>query len=382
MKHTKKWFMLISSMIIAALLLSSVAFASPDQPADAQDTTLITDEPAQPQTLTTDDGVLELTLPNSSWKQLNDDSNWVSLSSGTDHITIDHLSNGEQLPDVTIAKDPIVQVYEVFYSTQNEVFILTGTVETANCMDEVRAIIESFKVLQYDTKQAVPDQPDQPEYGLREIGENMYCTSEDGVHVRSGCSTDDDIIGGVQYGDEVYVNGMVTKDGQDYGWLQIQLDNGVGYVWGEFFDENPPDPQPTPTPTDESMFLFMPEGGNIDIFQFTDGVWRSYDGSMTYNVAQDGVWGDENGTVYYDSPFNPHMDPYATGDELTCYSHDHSEVTLYVFSDDTWRDEMNELYVDNGDGTITGPHGFIFYENEEDIPDDPQPLMLGAEDDS
>jgi len=376
MKRTKKWLLLISCMIIAALLLSSVAFASPDQPADAQDSTLITDEPAQPQTLTTDDGVLQLTLPNSSWKQLNDDSNWVSLSSGTDHITIDHLSNGEKLPDVTIAKDPIAQVYEVFYSTQNEIFILTGTVESANCMDEVRAIIDSFKVLQYDTKQAVPDQPPQPEYGLREIGENMYCTSEDGVHVRSGCSTDDDIIGGVQYGDQVYVNGMVTKDGQDYGWLQIQLDNTVGYVWGEFFDENPPAPQPDPTPTDESMFLFMPEGGNIDIFQFTDGVWRSYDGSMTYNVAQDGVWGDEDGTIYYDSPFNPHMDPSSTGEELTVYSHDHSEVTLYVFSDGTWRDELNELYVDNGDGTITGPHGFIFYENEEDIPDDPQPLML------
>ena len=31
MKRTKKWLLLISCMIIAALLLSSVAFASPDQ---------------------------------------------------------------------------------------------------------------------------------------------------------------------------------------------------------------------------------------------------------------------------------------------------------------------------------------------------------------
>lgn len=376
MKPKRKWLVLFCSVVIAALMLPMIAAASPDQPADGQDAAVVAAQPAQPQVFTTEDGVLQVTLPDDSWKQINDQSSWLALSSGTDHIEIDHLSNGDQLPAMEIAGDAIAEVYQVIYSTKNEVFVLTGTVEDAHNMDEVRGIIDSFKVLKYDTKQAEqpkqPEQPADPVYDIRPIGQNMYCTSDSGVHVRSGYSTDDSIIGGVSYGEQVYVNGMVTKDGQDYGWLQIAYNNSVGYVWGEFFDPNQPAPPAPPTPIEGSgIFLYDANGGNIDIFQFTDGVWRSYDGSVVYTEDENGVWTGSDGSVYYDSPFNPNMDPYPTGDNWTVYSADGTPALLYAFSDGTWRDDLNNIYTPNGDGTITGPHGFPYYESEEDIPDPP-----------
>lgn len=374
MLRNGKLMVLLSCVMIAALLLPMTVFASEDQPAENETSVVIQDEPAQPQTITTDDGVLEIVVPDSSWKQLNDEGSWLALSSGTDHITVEHLSNGEKLPDIAIAGDDIAEVFQVFYSTDNEVFILTGTVEDAHHTDEVRKIIESFQILQYDTKQAV--KPAEPVFDIRPIEENMYCIAEGGVHVRAGCSTDYDIIGGVNYGDEVYVNGMVTKDGQDYGWLQIQIgqtDDAVGYVWGEFFDVNQPEPQPVVT--DESMFLYDPAGGNIDIFEFTDGSWRSYDGSVIYYAQGDGSWTGSDGSFYYDDMFNPNMDPGATEEEVTVYSADKEQVILYVFTDGTWRDDMNEIYTPNGDGTIAGPHGFPFYETEEDVPDPTEPIV-------
>ena len=42
---------------------------------------------------------------------------------------------------------------------------------------------------------------------------------------------------------------------------------------------------------------------------------------------------------------------------------------------------MNDVYYPNGDGTITGPHGFPFYETEEDIPDQPGPPLLYSTED-
>ena len=381
MKLSRKWLLLLCCVLVTALVLPMSIAASPDQPADGQDAAVTADQPAQPRTFTTDDGVMQLTLPDDSWKQINDEGSWLALSSGTDHITVDHLSNGDPLPTVVIADDQNVEVYQVFYSTKDEVFVATGTVEDAAHMDEVCDIIESFKVLEFGTLKA--KQPDQPSFDLRPIGENMYCIADDGVHVRSGCSTDDAIIGGVSYGDQVYVNGMVTKDGQDYGWLQIQYGNDVGYVWGEFFDVNQPaPPQPDPVVTDTSMFLYAPAGGNIDWFQWTDGIWRSYDGSIVYIDDGNGLWTASDGSIYYSDPFNPNMDPCVTDDELTVYSADDEPVTLFVYTDGSWRDGMNDLYYPNGDGTITGPHGFPFYETEEDIPDQPGPPLLYSTDDS
>ena len=380
MKLSRKWLLLLCGVIMTALVLPMSIAASPDQPADGQDAAVSTDQAAQPRIFTTDDGVMQLTLPDDSWKQINDEGSWLALSSGTDHITVDHLSNGDPLPAVVIADDQNAEVYQVFYSTKDEVFVATGTVEDAACMDEVCEIIESFKVLKFGTLQA--KQPEQPKFDLRPIGQNMYCIADDGVHVRSGCSTDDAIIGGVNYGDQVYVNGMVTKDGQDYGWLQIQYGNDVGYVWGEFFDVNQPaPPQPDPVVTDTSMFLYAPAGGNIDLFQWTDGIWRSYDGSIVYTDDGNGLWTASDGSIYYSDPFNPNMDPCVTDDELTVYSADDEPVTLFVYTDGSWRDGMNDVYYPNGDGTITGPHGFPFYETEEDIPDQPGPPLLYSTED-
>ena len=60
---------------------------------------------AEPQVFTTSDGVLSIELPDENWKEMADPAKWVSFSDGANLITLEHLSNGEALPDIAIADD-------------------------------------------------------------------------------------------------------------------------------------------------------------------------------------------------------------------------------------------------------------------------------------
>ena len=51
-------------------------------------------------TFTTPDGILSIDLPAENWTALQDPSKWVALSDGSNMITIEHFSNGEDLPQI------------------------------------------------------------------------------------------------------------------------------------------------------------------------------------------------------------------------------------------------------------------------------------------
>ena len=93
--------------------------------------------PAAAETFTTSDGVLSVELPNDDWKEIEDSNKWVVLSDGDDTVSIEHYSNGEKLPDMAIADDHYVNVYQAIASTQNEVFIITGSVVDSEKISEV-----------------------------------------------------------------------------------------------------------------------------------------------------------------------------------------------------------------------------------------------------
>ena len=159
---------------------------------------------------TTENGVLSIKLPAEDWKEITDPTRWVVLSNGVDMITIDHFSNGEKLPDITVADSHYTNVYEAIYSTQNEVFLITGFVANEESITEVCNAIMSVKVLKYNTKQAVKKVAvEAKQFTIREINKTFYVTS-DGVNVRSGCSVSDPIIGGLHKGNAVNVRGRFS----------------------------------------------------------------------------------------------------------------------------------------------------------------------------
>ncbi|MFR3320801.1 MAG: hypothetical protein ACLTSZ_06010 [Lachnospiraceae bacterium] len=89
---------------------------------------LLSGSSAFAQDFTTDDSVMTLTLPDKEgWEQVEDSHTWMTLSNGTDRITLLHYRNGEPLPAITIADQNFSRTCQSILSTRNEVFIITGS---------------------------------------------------------------------------------------------------------------------------------------------------------------------------------------------------------------------------------------------------------------
>ena len=325
--------------------------------------------PAAAETFTTSDGVLSIELPDESWKEMEDSTKWIVLSDGGNIVTIDHFSNGEKLPDMAVADDHYVNVYQAVFSTQNEVFIITGSVVDAEKIPDVANMILSTKVLKYNTKLAVRKEEPAPaagEFTTVPVDKTMYVAA-DGLNVRAGCSTDDQILGSFGSGAAVHVTGVVQKNGADYGWYQVSYGNGIGYVSAGFLSDNAPaQKKEADTASSETTY-----SGSVKTVYGEDG------SVMTLYEALDGFWYDKSGTAYtrltdyefqvyegnkrvftYDitevtNDYNPedYSQDYndVSDGVVTAYGEDGSAVTLYEASDGYWYDREGTAYIKHSD---------------------------------
>ena len=283
MRHFNKLIVLLIAGIMAFTLTAVAGEPASEQTAEAP----VTLPAGEVKVFVTPDSVLSIEAPadNDKWAVIPDDKKLLAISDGTDTITVEHYANGEELPEVALAKDDLVQIYQVYFSTKNEVFIVTGEVTVAAEMPYIRQAVNSFKVLKYDTKQAKQDDTDtqpQAEYDIRKIESDMYCTATEVVNVRASYSTDSDRIGFVSFQEKVYVIGQVTKDGQDTGWLQIQYGDGVGYVYETWFDSTRPE---DPQRTGDQLTLYREDGASTKtIYYYTDNHWRDDNGQIYYQI--------------------------------------------------------------------------------------------------
>jgi len=315
----------------------------------------------------TPDGVLSIEVPadNDKWTVMQDDQKWFAMSDGKDTITVEHYSNGEALPPVTLANDKFVQVYQVYFSTENEVFIVTGEVTSAEDMSYVRNAVNSFKVLKYDTKKKAAVTPPEANYGIREIESDMYCNTPDGVNVRASWSTDSNTIGGISYKEKVYVIGEVTKDGADTRWLKIKYGDREGYVYDAWFDtDKPADPERS----GEEKTVYSSDGTlSRTIYFYNDGVWRD-DAGNTYSGGMSAEAKCSDGTVWYEeSAAEPYVDePYRVDGEITLYREDNgSTKEIYYYSDNQWRDEYGRIFYAIAEHTwdVEGHGQYFWYDD-------------------
>ena len=289
--------------------------------------------PTAAETFTSADGVLSIELPNEAWKQVEDPTKWIAFSDGGNVITVDHFSNGEKLPDMSVANEHYVNVYQAVFSTQNEVFIITGSVVDAAKIPEITATILSAKVLKYDTKLAVGKEN---AFTVIPLDKTMYVTS-DSLNVRSSCSTDSKVIGGYAKGSPVKVTGSVQKDGKDLGWYQVNYENKTtGYVSGEFLSDNAPaaseSSKSSSSDSDsssKSIFtgsvtkVFDEDGNAYTLYETTDGYWRDNDG-IVYVELSDSEFQVKEGmkrlSIYYNGPDdNDYSDQEGEGNLQYCY---------------------------------------------------------------
>lgn len=311
--------------------------------------------PAAAETFTSEDGVFSIELPNENWKQVEDPAKWIALSDGGSVITVEHYSNGEKLPDISVADNQYVNVYQAVFSTQNEVFIITGSVVDAAKIPEVANAIISAKVLKYDTKLAVGKEKEikTKEFSIVPAEKTMYVTAE-WLNVRRGCSVDEMAIGGFGYGASVKVLGAVYRNGEDIGWRQVEYEGGTGYVSGKFLSDTKPEPKKEEKKTEESSSKSSSE---ITYTGSVKTVYDEYGEAFTLYEGTDGYWRDRSGTEYVQlsdtefqvrngnkrlSTYYSYDDSFETGDGY----HAPGDQPDYYYDDD----DDNNYDFETGDG--------------------------------
>lgn len=331
--------------------------------------------PAAAATYTSSDGVLSIDFPNDNWKEIQDPTKWIALSDGGNVITIDHYSNGEKLPEMTVADDHYVNTYQAVFSTQNEVFVITGLVVDSAAISDIANAIISAKVLQFNTKLAVKQTQTAEtaasatgQYTLAPTDKTMYVTSN-GLNVRSGYSTSDPIIGALTYGAAVRVTAIVQRDGADIGWYQISYNSGQGYVSAEFLSDTMPSGSEAATSqannsvifTGEARTLYEIDGHAVTVYKAADGNWYDGEGHM-YTQTTDYDYVADNGAPLTVNPPQTSETNVPLADGFTAFYQNGNATHLIPYSDGYYYSSEWIRYSDNGDGSYYGADGTILYD--------------------
>ena len=294
----KKIITMIIAAVMACSLCAATAFAAEATAPEGAAPVIVAQQPGEaapapaeaetPKTFETADGILSMTLPKdqTNWAVVQDPNAWFTISNGTDLITAKHVANGDPLPATNLANDKYAEIFEITYSTKNEVFVITGCAKDAQKMPAIRDAVCSFKVLKYDTleKKEAP-KPVQ----VREVAETLYCKTPEGVNVRQEPNTSCAVIGGIHFRDQVDVTGYVTENGADTGWLQIRYNGGIGYAHSANFSKDKPSDR-----TGKTIDLYAPEGGGlvVTVYELTDGRYVD-DNNVYYTKASDTEFFDD-----------------------------------------------------------------------------------------
>ena len=337
--------------------------------------------PAFAKEFTTSDSVLTIDTPDDSWAQIKDDATLATLTNGKDSITLEHYSNGEKLPDITVADDTYEKVCQNIISTRNEVFLITGLAANEKDFDEIQKAVQSAVINIYDTKKAVtPSDPaaDTGNSSDRDSSsETNPAPSTDGsidesisftgwitganVNVRSSASTDASIISTVPYGNPVSVTGAITT-GSQVSWYRIDLDETTGFISAQYVSKAAPTAEQNGiTLTDEQLTLYTSDyTGATYINKATDGNW--YDGTgRQYVQASGDSWSRVcDGSIWTDIP-QAKPDANASRTVTVTDPDGLNEMTLYLDADSgKWHNSAWGIYTDNGNNTFTGPDGTIW----------------------
>ncbi len=321
--------------------------------------------PAAAETFTTSNGVVSIDLPAEDWKEMADPTKLATLSDGSNVITIEHLSNGEKLPDISVADDHYVNVYQAVFSTQNEVFIITGSVVNADEIPQICQAIVSAKVLQYDTKLAVKNNnaASAKDFTIAPLNQTMYVTAEE-LYVRSGCSTTSSIYGIVKKGTALEVKGSVQYNGADYGWYQINYNGSTAYVAASFVSTTAPQitsaPENNTSRTGNVKTIYDNNGNAITIYENVDGYWYDSNGGKYYGTT-DYEFSDGSNTYSTNKP-QTGEENYPVGETFTAFWANGNTTELTKYSDGFYYSTEWIRYVDNYDGTFSGNDGTTLYE--------------------
>lgn len=284
---------------------------------------------------TTTDGVVTLTLPDDTWTEISDPNTWVTLGNGTDTITLMHFANGENLPDMVTADSTYTKKYQAVLSDIGEVIMVTGSVKNTDDYDAVVKAVQSAKVKKggNGTAAASTSQTAATEatYAVTDADAVEYVIAASGLNVRPTYSAADgiNVLGILPYGTEVHVTGIVTCNGEDFGWRRIDYNGSSAYVSRALLDTSEPAAQ-----TSSSSTAGTSASGST--------VWEEPDASNNHNGNNDPDVAD--GTSF------------GFGDDIQLKASDGSTVYVYLYNGSYIDNQQTEYYAE-GAGQWSDEYG-------------------------
>ena len=324
-----------------------------------------------PRTVISPDGVLTIRMAGLLWKMIEDPDGRFVFTDGGNAVAIRHVSNGDSIPKVQIASDNYPEIYQVYYSTKNEVFIVTGYVKYVDANTTVRETIESVKLLREDSKQAVQAAPTH-EFEVRDASGTMYVNADE-ASVYSDYNTSSDVVVVLRKDDEVQVTGVVFCDGKDYGWSRVVYDGREGYMYTSMLTGTAPTPVDPRGERTGAEIVIYPEktSTGFPIYEYTNGIWYD-DAARSYvtggGLEQGYIWYDENAASYYVFAYPDGL--RTTGRLVETVTAESASITLSEFNDGAWRDFRYVSYAYIGDNTWVGEDGTTTYGDEPPAEED------------
>lgn len=357
-------------MKLSGKLLAALALASG----------LAVSTPVLAENFQTKDGVMTIGTPDKGWQETQSRNAVMTLTDGENKITVNHYSNGEKLPVITVADSDYAQTCQNIISTTDEVFIITGFAAKQDSFLEIQKSVQSAVINKYGTKKAVKVSSGtaggassaasgSAEKSVSNGSSGVEAVSFTGwvkgtqVNVRSDCTVNSDILGLIYLENPVTVTGYVASGKDGASWYQIDYNGQKGYAAEEYISRSPSTAeQKNIDLTDESVTLYAVNGdGAAYVYKSSNGNW--YDGSgRQYSPNGSGMWTlTTDGTAWTEEA--PESPADSAEEEVVVEDEEgYNTMTLYGDGSGSWHNIAGGYFADNGDGTWTGSDGTVWYE--------------------
>ena len=312
------------------------------------------------QNITTSDGIVSLDLPEQGWTEVPDSETWKSYSNGHDTVAMLHYSNGENLPEILVADEHYPWVYQRVISNEDEVFLFLGLSEEESHFQEVCKTVDSITIQKYHTKTAVTQEnlPDKSNFSIEELNKTVYVITES-LNIRSGYTTEDFVLGVLDYGDNVQVTGSVVENGKASGWYRIDYYGNTGYIYSEFVSDSKPsetgepqtlDADPLPRGEGQEFILYRNDGYTFGIYEYSDGYWYDGDG-YAYEIT------GGSGDMWIRLSDGKTFTTYAPSENTVNISRNDTTITITRGEDGLYYDENGIIFFHREDGAWVDENG-------------------------
>lgn len=312
---------------------------------------------AETKTVTSENGILTITLPSENWAEVTDPTTCALFTNGADMLSFNHYELGkESLPTPQLSAG-IVKVFSTVTVEGKYCYVVTGycTENDSAEFQELKNTVLSAKVNE-DKMHSDVHKLNVSAMAIQDMNQTMYVTADE-LNVRPGGSENGAPIAKLLYGDAVTVVGNVTENGVDTGWVKIDLNGVTGYVMSMYLSDQKPDdaPEATDTQTDgttdsqtdgaayktgHSLILNSSYYTGRIVYEYSDGTWRDDYGNI-FTQTSDGEWetpGDDE--IYYDKDMSlPYFD--TSGHSVEIYKDRYTGSNYYdaygnTYTPDEW----------------------------------------------